>query len=101
MYSRHNYPNTHMWNNDESKAQIGRNGGAHVLTRRGIRSMHIVMPHKRKKLSILFCINALVFSIPNFNIFKGRLLRNNFIIRYEEEVCMAMEKHLNGGSTIQ
>ena len=34
MYSRHKYPETHIWNCDESGAQTGRKGGGHVLTKR-------------------------------------------------------------------
>lgn len=40
MYSRHNYSNTHVWNCDESGPQIGWNGSGHMLSKKGIWSMH-------------------------------------------------------------
>ena len=36
MYTRHKYPDTHIWNYDESGAQARRNGGERVLAKRGM-----------------------------------------------------------------
>ena len=92
MYTRHKYPDTHIWNCDESEVQAGRNGGGRVLAKKWIRSVHTVTPDEREWLSVLSCINASGTSIPNFYIFEGRSFRRNFIIRCEEGVCMAMQK---------
>ena len=100
-YTRHKYPATHIWNCDESGAQAVRNGGGHVLAKRGIRSVHTITPDEREWLFVWSCINASGSSILNFYIFKGRSSRQNFIIKCEEGACMAMQKNVDDGNIVQ
>lgn len=101
MYSRHNYVKKHIWNYDESWTQATRNGNGYIFANRGIHCVLIVTPDEREWLFVLSCINALGSSILNFFIFKGRLLRRNFTIKYEEGVVwLCKKKIVDDGSII-
>ena len=66
MHFRHNHPNIHIWNCDESKTQARRNGNGYILARRGIWSVHIVMHDNSERLYVLSCIDASRSCIPSF-----------------------------------
>ena len=72
--------------------QAGRNGGAHVIARRGARNVHSIVPNKRKWLFVLVCINAAGASIPSFYIFRGKRFRKNYIQKCETGATMAMQQ---------
>jgi hypothetical protein len=76
MHSRCNYLDTHIWNCDESGAQVGWNGRGRILARRGIWSMHSITSYEKKWLFVLSCINILGSSIPNFYILKDKSFRH-------------------------
>ena len=46
LYSKYNYPATHVWNCDETGAHARQNGGGRVWARRGSRSVHSLLPVK-------------------------------------------------------
>jgi hypothetical protein len=58
LYMEHNYPLDHIWNCDESGAQVGRTGGSRIFSRREAHNVHTLIPNERKWLSVLSCINA-------------------------------------------
>jgi hypothetical protein len=55
-----------------TSAQVGRNGGGRVLAKTGMRSVHSVIPKEQEWLSLLVCVNAAVYHIPSFYIFRGK-----------------------------
>ena len=92
MYFTHNYRTTHIWNCDESRAQARGTGGGRVFARQGY-GAYILLHQMREWLLILSCINASNSSNPNFYvIFQGRSFSQNFLSRYKEGSCMAMQK---------
>ena len=91
LYDSNAYSPDRVWNCDETRAQAGRNGGALVLARRGVRAVHQVMPDEREWLSVLVCVNALGVAIPSFYIFRGKRFRRNYIERCESGATMAMQ----------
>ena len=53
LYSRHQYTPERIWNCDESGAQASKNGGAIVITRKGARRVHTVVPNHQEWLLVL------------------------------------------------
>ena len=92
LYGRHHYPPDDIWNCDESSAQVGQNGGARVWAKRESKSVHSLLSNEREWLTVLTCINARGQSIPGFYIFRGKQLRQNYIIHHEDGVAMAMQR---------
>jgi hypothetical protein len=43
LYDQHNYTPDHIWNCDESGAQVGKNGGGVAIARTGARRVHSVV----------------------------------------------------------
>jgi hypothetical protein len=72
LYEKYKYPPSNIWNCDESGAHTRQNGGAYVLTKRGSRVVHSV--------------------IPNFYIFKRMCMRHNYIRRCESGATMTMSR---------
>jgi hypothetical protein len=85
------YEPSHIWNCDESGAQAGRNGGGRVLAKRGVRSVHSIIPKEREWLSVLVCVNAAGFHIPSFYIFRGKSFQLDYIKHCEDNASMAMQ----------
>ena len=71
------------------------------MAKRGIQSVYTVILVGRKSLSVLSCINAFGSMIHNYYIFKDRSFRRNFIIRYEQEVCMTIKKNVDDKNIVQ
>ena len=94
LYDQHGYSVDRIWNADESRAQVGRNGGALVVARIGSRFVHKVMPDERELISILYCVNANRASISNFYIFKGKGFRRNYIKACETGATMAIQPRI-------
>jgi hypothetical protein len=86
------YEAFHIWNCDESGAQAGRNGGGRVLAKTGARSVHSIIPKEREWLSVLVCVNAAGFHIPNFYIFRGKSFQRDYIKQCEDNASMAMQR---------
>jgi hypothetical protein len=86
------YEASHIWNCDESGAQAGRNGGGRVLAKTGARSVHSIIPKEREWLSVLVCVNAASFHIPNFYIFRGKSFQRDYIKQCEDNASMAMQE---------
>ena len=53
--------------------------------------MHKLAPNEREHLTTLECINAAGHHIPNLYIFKGKRIRENFIVHCEDQAAMAMQ----------
>jgi hypothetical protein len=66
------YEPAYIWNCDESGAQVGRNGGGRILAKIRAWSVHSIIPKEREWLSVLVCVNAAGYHIPNFYIFCGK-----------------------------
>jgi hypothetical protein len=92
-YTEHRYDAFHIWNADESGAQVGRSGGGRVLAKTGARSIHIITPNEREHISVLSCINAAGDSIPNYYVFKGKQYQRAYIAKCEIGVRMGMQKN--------
>jgi hypothetical protein len=45
LYGLHNYSPDRIWNYDESRAQVGKNGGGVVIVRTGARRVHSIVPN--------------------------------------------------------
>ena len=73
LYDKHQYPPHCIWNYHESGAQVGRNGGGRVWTKRGIRFVHSLMPNESEWLTVLTCINVVGHNILGFYIFRGKM----------------------------
>ena len=91
LYSKENYPAERIWNSDETGTQASRNGGGRVWARKGSRSVHKVLPNEREWITNLTCVNAAGDHIPGFYIFRGKRLRSNYVIHYEDGAAMAMQ----------
>ena len=91
LYNKENYPVERIWNFDKTDAQAGRNGGGRVWARKGSRSVHKVLPNEREWITNLTCVNATGDHIPGFYIFRGKRLRSNYVIHFEDGAAMAMQ----------
>jgi hypothetical protein len=85
------YEPNYIWNYDESRAQVGRNGRGRVLTKKEMRSVHLIIPKDREWLSVLMCVNATGYHIPSFYIFCGKTFQSDYIKKYEDSTSMAMQ----------
>ena len=93
-YEQHEYSPSHIWNADESGAQVGRNGGGTlVFAQRGSKSVHTIIPNSKEHLTVLLCVNAIGDHVPNFYIFKRKRKSRNYIIRCEPEAVFAMQQN--------
>ena len=91
LYAKYQYPPEHIWNCDESGAQVGRNGGGQVWAKKGSRFVHTVVPNDHEWLTVLTCVNIVGWSILGFYIFKGKRIRRNYIVHCEDGAAMAMQ----------
>jgi len=82
LYETHNYPTHHIWNCDESGAQVGKDGGGYVLAQKGCKTVHKkVTPDQREWITVVSCVNARGNTIPNFFIFKGKRNFRNYLTK--------------------
>ena len=94
VYEEHGYSPSHIWNADESGAQAGKNGGGTlVFARRGSRFVHTTIPNSKEHLTVFSSVNASGHSIPNFYIFKGKRKLRNYIVKCEQNSCMAIQRN--------
>ena len=91
LYDTHGYTPDRIWNCDESGAQAGRNGGGLVWAKKGCKSVHSLIPNNREWLTVLSCISASGDHIPGFYIFKGKRLKENYIVHCESKATQAMQ----------
>ncbi|KAH9291752.1 hypothetical protein KI387_043059, partial [Taxus chinensis] len=78
-----------IWNCDETGIQAGRNCGMRVLATKGCRNVPKIIPRSREWMTILCCVNAAGQCIPNFYLFKGQKVSQNYIKGCEPGACMA------------
>jgi hypothetical protein len=69
---------------------VGRNGGTWVFAKKGIRSVHSIIPKEREWLSMLVCVNAAGYHIPSFYIFHAKSFQRDYIKKCEDNASMAM-----------
>jgi hypothetical protein len=69
-----------------------RNGGGRVLAKTRARSVHSIIPKEREWLSVLVCVNAAGFHIPNFYIFCDKSFQRDYIKQCEDNASMAMQE---------
>jgi hypothetical protein len=50
-----------------------------------------IIPKESEWLSMLVCVNAAGYHIPNFYIFRGRSFQRYYIKKYEDNASMAMQ----------
>ena len=91
LYEKYSYPPTHVWNCDKSGAQAGRTGQGRVWAQKGVHLVHKLAPNEREHITTLTCINAAGHHIPNFYIFKGKQITDNYIVHCKDQVVMAMQ----------
>jgi hypothetical protein len=48
------------------------------LAKKGVRSVHSIIPKEREWLSVLVCINAVGYHIPSFYIFRGKSFQRDY-----------------------
>ena len=54
--------------------------------------MHKLAPNEREHITTLTCINVAGQHIPNFYIFKGKGIRENYILHCEDQAAMAVQR---------
>ena len=91
LYEKYRYPLDNIWNCDESGVQASKTGGGRVWTQKGSRYVHTLIPNEREHITTLTCINAAGSYIPNFYIFKGKRIRDNYILHCKSGAAMAMQ----------
>ena len=91
LYEKYRYPPDNIWNCDESGAQASKSGGGRVWAQKRSRSMHTLIPNEREHITTLTCIDAASSYISNFYIFKGKRIRDNYILHCENGAAMAMQ----------
>ena len=92
LYVTHSYHANHIWNYDEARAQVDRNGGGTlVFANKDSKSVHSIILDQLEWLSVLSYMNAAGSYIPNFYIFKHKRMRRNYIARYEVGATMAIQ----------
>ena len=88
---QHKYVPDHIWNSDESRAQAGKSRNGTVFVHRGAKNIHTIIPNEWEWLSMLSCINVAGKKVPNFYIFKGIRMRQNFLELANDGDTMAMQ----------
>jgi hypothetical protein len=53
-------------------------------------SVHSIIPKEREWLSVLVCVNAADFHIPNFYIFRGKSFQRDYIKQCEDHAAMLL-----------
>ncbi len=48
LYNKHNYHVDHIWNNDETRIQVGKQAKAKVLTKHGSQQVYKTIPKSRE-----------------------------------------------------
>ena len=59
--------------------------------KKGVRSMHSLLPKEWEHITTLTCINAIGQFIPNFYIFIEKRIRSNYIENCEHNAAMAIQ----------
>jgi hypothetical protein len=59
--------------------QAGRNGGGRVLAKKGVSSVHFIIPKEWEWISVLVYVNAAGYHIPSFYIFLGKNFQCDYI----------------------
>ena len=62
-----------------------------MWAKKGVRSEYKLAPNEREHLTTLTCINTARHHIPNFYIFKGKKIRENYIVHCKDQATMAMQ----------
>ena len=88
------YPPDRVWNCDKTGTQAGRSNGGIVITCRGARHVHTIVPNQREWFLILVCINTVGFAIPSFYVFKGKRFCQNYIERCKGGATISMQPHV-------
>lgn len=87
----HNYLLDQIWNHNESRAWVERNEEAIILASKGSKFVHVIMLDEQEHLFVLLCLNAKDGMIPNFHIFKGKMMKCNYNIWCESRTTMTMQ----------
>jgi hypothetical protein len=66
LYEKYHYVPLHIWNCDEMGAQARRIDGGRMLGKKGAKNVYSIIPNECEWLSVLYCINGVGGSIPNF-----------------------------------
>lgn len=71
--------------------QARKNGGGRVLAKKGVWSMHSIIPKEQEWISVLMCVNAAGYHIPSFYIFRGKNFQHDYIKKCEDNASIAMQ----------
>jgi hypothetical protein len=61
------------------------------LAKKGLQSVHSIIPKEREWLSVLVCINATGYHILSFYIFRGKTFQRDYIKKCEDNASMAIQ----------
>jgi len=64
IYNRKNYSPNHIWNSNETRIQVGRQLGTHLLTKCSSHQMYSTIPRSREWMTMNCAINATNGSLP-------------------------------------
>lgn len=81
VYEEGKYPPCRIWNADESGLSVGQtNSSIKVIGIKGSKNVMTTNNSDREWMTILVCVNAMGYSIPNLYIFKSKgRKRNDYI----------------------
>lgn len=95
IYKEGKYPPCRIWNADEcglSAAQT--NASIKVIAVKGSKNVMTTNSSDRQWMTILVCINAMGYNIPNLYIFKsGGRKRQNYVLRCEPNAKMSLQEN--------
>ena len=94
VYEEGKYPPCRIWNADESGLSVGQtNSSIKVIGIKGSKNVMTTNNSDREWMTILVCVNAMGYSIPNLYIFKSKgRKRNDYIERCEPNAKMAFQE---------
>jgi hypothetical protein len=67
-YDQHNYMLVQIWHYNESRTQVGQNGGRLVLVQINFRYVHSITLNEKEWLFVLYCISIAKKCVLNFYI---------------------------------
>jgi hypothetical protein len=75
FYNQNNNSPNHIWNSNETRIQVGRQLGAHVLAKCNSHQMYSTISRSKEWMTMKCAINAMGGSLLGFYIFRGEKFR--------------------------
>jgi hypothetical protein len=93
LYNLNTYGLSRIWNFDETNVQAGRNCGMRVIVKLGARSVPHLVSKSRVWVTMLACVSACGYIIPESYLFKSKRNIQNYTKNYEINALMAIQEH--------